>query len=32
MEQIAIPAGLLTWLLLIPFRGQERVVIPDRGR
>jgi hypothetical protein len=36
MQQIAIPAGLLSCLLLIPLRGQEprqkRVAIPDRGR
>ena len=36
MQQIAIPSGLLSCLLLIPLRGQEprqkQVAIPDRGR
>jgi hypothetical protein len=36
MEQIPVPSGLLSCLLLIPLRGQEacqkQVGIPDRGR
>jgi len=36
VQQIAVPAGLSAWLLLIPLRGQEpcrkQAAIPDWGR